>query len=328
MKAWLLDNPGDGIDKIHLADVPDPTPGAGQVVVDLQYAGLNPADRYLAENQYPARPQFPHILGRDGMGVVSAVGPNVTTLKVGQKVNVVYGEAGINQPGTFARKLLAPVETLGDIPRGWTDEQAAAAPLVYITAYQAISQWNNLPKTGAVVLVTGATGGVGVASLHLAKAMGHTVIGLSRSAEKSQKLREIGTDFTFDPTDMNWKKSLKDQLGKKRVDLAIDNIGGPPFNDVIEVMGNHGRISVVGRLAGPVPNFNTAALFFRRLRIGGVAVHAYTVAEARSAWGEVLALLQKTGAKPLIDSIHPFEKLKDAFAQLARGPMGKVLLRI
>ena len=77
-----------------------------------------------------------------------------------------------------------------------------------------------------------------------------------------------------------------------------------------------------------MPNFNTAALFFRRLRIGGVAVHAYTVAEARSAWGEVLALLQKTGAKPLIDSIHPFEKLKDAFAQLARGPMGKVLLRI
>jgi NADPH2:quinone reductase len=328
MKAWLLDNAGDGIDKLHVADVPDPTPGAGQVVVDLHYAGLNPADRYLAENQYPARPQFPHILGRDGVGVVSAVGPDVTTLKIGQKVNVVYGEAGINQPGTFAQKLLAPVETLGEIPRGWSDEQAAAAPLVYITAYQAIWQWVNLPASGAVVLITGASGGVGVASIHLAKAVGHTVIGLSRSAEKSRKLLEIGADLTFNPADPNWKKSLKDQLGKKRVDLAIDNIGGPLFNDVIEVMGNHGRISVVGRLAGPVPNFNTASLFFRRLRIGGVAVHAFTVAEARSAWGEVLALLQKTGAKPPIDSVHPFDKLKGAFEQLARGPMGKVLVRI
>src|SRR4051812_14932853 len=164
MKAWLLDKAGDGIDRVHLADVPDPTPGEGQVVVDLHYAGLNPADRYLAENQYPARPGFPHILGRDGVGVVSAVGPSVTTLKVGQKVNVVYGEAGINQPGTFAEKLLAPVETLGDIPHGWSDEQAAAAPLVYITAYQAISQWDDLPKTGCTVLITGASGGVGVAS--------------------------------------------------------------------------------------------------------------------------------------------------------------------
>jgi NADPH2:quinone reductase len=328
MRVWLLDNPGDGIDKLHLADVPDPTPGAGQVVVDLHFAGLNPADRYLAENQYPARPSFPHILGRDGMGVVSAIGPNVTTLRVGQKVNIVYGEAGINQPGTFAEKLLAPVETLGGIPHGWSDEQAAAAPLVYITAYQAISQWHDLPKTGGIVLITGASGGVGVASIHLAKAMGHTVIAMSRSAEKSGKLREIGADLTFDPADANWKKSLKDQLGKKRVDLAIDNIGGPLFNDVVEVMGNHGRISVVGRLAGPVPSFNTATLFFRRLRIGGVAVHAYTVAEARSAWGEALALLNKTGAKPLIDSVHPFDKLKDAFAQLARGPMGKVLVKI
>ena len=328
MKAWLLDKAGDGIDKLHLADVPDPTPRQGQVVVNLHYAGLNPADRYLAENQYPARPTFPHILGRDGVGVVSALGPNVTTLKVGQKVNIVYGEAGINQRGTFAGKLLAPIETLGDIPRGWTDEQAAAAPLVYITAYQAISQWDDLPRSGGTVLITGASGGVGVASIHVAKALGHTVIGLSRSSEKAQKLREIGADLTFDPTDADWKKAFKDQLGKKRVDLAIDNIGGPLFNDLIEVMGNHGRVSVVGRLAGPVPDFNTATLFFRRLRIGGVAVHAYTVAEARSAWGEVLSLLNRTGAKPLIDSVHPFENLKDAFAQLARGPMGKVLIRV
>src|SRR4051812_21623206 len=101
MKAWLLDRMGDGIDKLHVSDVPDPTPSAGQVVVDLSLAGLNPADRYVAENQYPARPQqFPHILGRDGVGVISAIGSNVSDFKIGQKVVVVNGEAGINLPGT------------------------------------------------------------------------------------------------------------------------------------------------------------------------------------------------------------------------------------
>src|SRR5687767_11937625 len=139
MKAWLLDRMGDGIDKVHLGDVPDPKPGTGQVLVDVVFAGLNPADRYLAENQYPAKPQaWPHILGRDGIGIVRELGAGATKFKVGQKVHIIHGDAGINLPGTFAEKLVANVDTLGAIPEGWTDEQAAAAPLVYETAYQAI----------------------------------------------------------------------------------------------------------------------------------------------------------------------------------------------
>jgi NADPH:quinone reductase len=328
MKAWLLDRMGDGIEKVHLGEVPDPKPGPGQVVIDLHFAGLNPADRYLAENLYPAKPaSFPHIVGRDGMGLISALGNGVTNFKLGQKVIVVFGQAGINQPGTFAEKLLAPAESIGPIPNGWTDHQACAAPLVYETAYQAISQWNDLPEK-SIVLITGATGGVGVASVHLAKSLGFMVIGLSRSAEKSARLRELGVDMTFDPNDPNWKKSLKDHLGKARVNLAIDNIGGALFADVIDVMGAHGRISCVGRLAGPVPEFNTATLFFRRLRIGGVNVHGYTTEEAQHAWREVQTILSKTGARPSIDSVHPFENLQDAFEALRRGPMGKVILRI
>jgi NADPH:quinone reductase len=329
MKAWLLDNIGDGIDKLRLAEVPGPPPpGAGQVVVDVHLAGLNPADRYLAENQYPAKPKLPHILGRDAMGVVSAIGPGVTSFSVGDKVTVITGDAGINQPGTFAQRLLAPAETLAPVPQGWADEQAAGAPLVYITAHQAILQWGELPKSGAVVLVTGASGGVGVACVQFAKAMGHTVVALSRSVEKSAKLRALGADSTFNPTDANWTKSLKEQLGKRRVDLAIDMIGGSLFSDVIDTLGNQGRVSVVGRLAGPAPNFNTATLFFRRLRIGGVAVHAYSVAEAQHAWQRVLSLLGTSHALPIVDRVFEFDQLKAAFSRLAEGPMGKVLLRV
>jgi len=182
MRAWLLDRMGDGIDQVHLGEVRDPSPGAGQVLVDLIFAGLNPADRYLAENLYPAKPQtWPHILGRDGIGIVREVGAGVTQFKIGEKVNVVHGQAGINLPGTFAEQFVANADTLGAIPDGWTDEQAAAAPLVYETAYQAITQWDDVPQQ-SVVLITGASGGVGSACVQLANAMGHTVIAMSRDA--------------------------------------------------------------------------------------------------------------------------------------------------
>jgi NADPH2:quinone reductase len=179
----------------------------------------------------------------------------------------------------------------------------------------------------SVVLVTGASGGVGVASTQLGVAMGYTVIGLSRGSEKHAALRSLGAALLLDPADTRWHKTLGDFLGKRKVDLAIDNVGGPLFNQLIATLGNRGRISVVGRLAGEVPQFNTATLFFRRLRIGGVAVGAYTNQESRRAWKLSLDLLNKTAARPLIDRVFPFDQLLAAFARLAKGPIGKVLIR-
>jgi len=178
------------------------------------------------------------------------------------------------------------------------------------------------------VLVTGASGGVGVASIQLATAMDYMSIGLSRSGEKARKLEQLGAVATFNPEESNWRQALKTKFPSKRVDLAIDNISGKLLPEVIETLGDHGRISLVGRLAGPVPNFNTASLFFRRLRMGGVAVGSYTNSESRAAWQEVLRLLAKTGAKPLVDSILPFDQLPKAFERLAQGPMGKVLVKV
>src|SRR4051812_39713261 len=124
MRAWLLDRMGDGIDKVHLGEAPDPSPGPNQVLIDLLFAGLNPADRYLAENLYPAKPtSFPLILGRDGVGIVRELGSGATKFKVGQKVHILHGFAGINFNGTFAEQLVADVDTLDAVPDGWTDEQ-------------------------------------------------------------------------------------------------------------------------------------------------------------------------------------------------------------
>jgi NADPH2:quinone reductase len=325
MKAWLLDRIGS-LDNLRLGEVGDPAAAPGEALLRVEHAALNPADRYLAEGQYPAKPAMPHILGRDGIGTVVAVGSGVIETRIGDRRLVLRSQIGVTRPGTFAQFVSVPVESLVEPPAGWSDEQSAGAPLVYLTAYQALTTWGDLPPS--VVLVTGASGGVGVASIQLARAMLHTVIALSRDPIKSQKLKELGASLVVDPNDPEWPRKVKDFLGRRRVDLAIENIGGPLFNQVLETLGEHGRVSCVGRLAGPVPEFNTAALFFRRLRIGGVHVGAYTPPESREAWSRVLALLAETGGSPLVDSVWQFNQLKEAFARLSAGPMGKVILRV
>jgi len=327
MKAWLLDSIGGGVGTLRIADFPDPQPAAGEAVLSISLAALNPADRYLAEGQYPAKPELPHILGRDGIGTVLAVGPGVAGVKVGDRRIIVRSEIGVNRRGTLAEKVAVPVASLVPVPQGWTDEQAAGATLVYLTAWQAIDQWTDLPATG-VVLVSGASGGVGVAMTHLASAMGYTVVGLSRSKEKSAVLMKQGASLMLDPGDAEWRKKLKAELGARRVDLAIDNIGGELFSQMIETLGENGRVSCVGRLAGPVPQFNTASLFFRRLQIRGVGVYSYKPAESAAIWPQIVARMATKNYKPLVDSVFDFERLPAAFERLAAGPMGKVLLRI
>jgi NADPH:quinone reductase len=329
MKAWLL--PAlTGIDAMKLENSPDPALGDDDLLLQTEFAALNPADNYLALNQYPAKPQLPHILGRDGIGKVLTVGKNVHSIKPGDTRLILRSEVGVSRWGTLAEKVAVEARYTVEVPPGWSHEQAAAAPLVYITAWQALTQFNNnqplAPNTA--VLITGASGGVGVAATQLAHAMGCTVVALSRSKEKSEKLRHLGADLTLNPEDNAWRKTLAKELGPKPIHLAVDNIGGPLFNQVIETLAMWGKISVVGRLAGPVPDFNTASLFFRRLQIGGVAIASYTNEETVGVWQKVLQTLAKTDARPVIDHIYNFEQVPAAFQRLHEGPMGKVLIRI
>jgi len=202
---------------------------------------------------------------------------------------------------------------------------------VFLTSWQALTQWSDPPAPaakGSVLLVTGASGGVGTASVQLGKSMGLTVVALSRSAEKRVKLLELGADFVFDPADASLRKAVMTAIAPKKVDLVVDSVGGALFNEVIAMLGHAGRISVVGRSGGGVPEFNTATLFFRRNRIGGVAVGDYTPEQAQSSWKEIVQRLDGAGQKPVIDAVYPFEGVKAAFARLNQGPMGKVLVRV
>jgi NADPH2:quinone reductase len=179
-----------------------------------------------------------------------------------------------------------------------------------------------------VLLITGASGGVGVASVLLGKSMGLTVVGLSRSGAKADRLKELGADAVFSPEDRELLAKVKAATAPLRVDLAVDNVGGPLFAQVIAMLGHGGKISVVGRSGGTVPEFNTGTLFFRRNRIGGVAVADYTAETAQAAWSEIVRRMAEAGARPVIDRVFPFEEVVGAFGRLAEGPMGKVVVRI
>ena len=330
MRAWLMES-YDGVEKLRLGEVPDPQPGPTEVLLKVRYAALNPADAFLAQGLYPAKPTLPHILGRDGVGDVEAVGSHVEHIRVGETVGILRCETGVETPGTLAERVVVPAESLVRIPVGWSLEEMAGAPLVFLTAWQALIQWSDPPappSEGSILLVTGASGGVGIASVLLGKSMNLVVVALSRDEEKRTKLKTLGADFLFDPEDRNLRRSVSAAISPRKVDLVIDCVGGKLLPHVITLLGYGGRISIVGRSGGTVPEFNTATLLFHRIRMGGVAVGDYTAQAAQIAWKEIVDRLETIGRRPQVDSIVPFEDVKKGFARLAQGPMGKVLVRV
>lgn len=332
MRAWLLESL-TGLSALRrVDDFPMPTPGPGEALLRVEYAALNPADRYLAQREYPARPKLPHILGRDAIGTVIALGEGVpATLAVGSRRIILRCEVGVNAPGTLAEYVCVPAESLIEPPAEWSAEQAAGAALVYLTAWQALTQFGPVPPK-SLCLVSGATGGVGVASVQLSSLLGVEPIALSRSADKAAKLLPFGANLSYDPTQDGWPRRVRSDLQQLRpgheVRLAIDNIGGTVLPQMIELLGLHGRVSCVGRLSGPVPEFNTATLFFRRIWIGGVAMATWTASECVSAWGTLTAMLRRGGMAPVVDQVFPWPELPAAFERLQQGPMGKVLVKV
>jgi NADPH:quinone reductase len=330
MRAWFMDS-FEGVEKLRMGEVPDPQPARGQLLIRTLYAALNPADAFLAQAQYPAKPPLPHILGRDGVGEVVALGEGVDNFKVGDKVAVLCGNTGVEFWGTLAEKTVLNAAEVIPVPQGWPLEEIAGAPLVCLTAWQALTQWSEPeapPHAGSVVLITGASGGVGSVAVLLAKSMGLTVVALSRSAQKSEQLKKVGADFVFDPGDKGLRKAVLSAIAPKRVDLAVDTVAGPLFNDIVSMLGYRGCISVVGRSGGAVPDFNTASLFFRRNRIGGVAVNDYSPPHANAVWNQIVGHFDALGRRPLVDSVFAFSAVKAAFARLGEGPMGKVVVKI
>jgi NADPH:quinone reductase-like Zn-dependent oxidoreductase len=323
MKTWRFHEFGK-IENLRPDETPIPEPAPGEALIKIAYAALNPADQYLVCGKYPRAGKPPFAVGRDGSGTVERVHPG-SRFKVGDQVVILRSEVGVAREGTLAEYVTVPEESLALLPAGWTLQEGAAAPLVNLTAWQALVEEGQL-KAGQTVLITGASGGVGTASLVQAKALGARVVCLSRSAAKRQRLLELGADFAFDSEDPDLVKHVQEALGGGRADVVVENLAGPFLQKSIQMTGTKGRICVVGLLAGLKSEIIIGTFIFKRIHIVGIAIGNWTPGEVQAAWAGITELFGRTGHRPMVDRVFGFDQVQEAFAYMAGGPLGKVLV--
>ncbi len=323
MRAWQFHETGD-IRNLVLAEVPEPVPQQGEVLVRVQYAALNPADRYLVQGQYPRAGAPPFTPGRDGSGVVTQAVPG-GHFREGDQVCLLGGLTGISKPGMFADYAAVPEVWLAPCPEGWDLRVSAAGPLTFLTAWRALVVCGGL-KSGETVLVTGASGGVGSAAVMLGAALGARVIALSRSAEKRAALLEMGAAAALDADAPDIEKQVRAALEGAKLDLAVENLGGPWLDRCARMAGMGGRIMVVGLLAGLTAGVTVGLLIHKNLRVEGLSVSNYAPEEAQAAWRQMVRLMDDGGLRPHVDAVFGASQPQEAFARLAEGPLGKVLV--
>ena len=325
MRIWRFREFGDLVN-MKLDDVPDPKPAADEVLIRLKFASLNPADRGLVEGRYPGAGELPLTVGRDGSGIVEQAGAD-SGFSEGDSVTILRSEIGITRQGTLAELIAAPARFVAPLPEGWSFEEGAAAPLVYLTAWKALFFQGGL-QSGDNVLVTGASGGVGIAAIQLAKAAGARVVALSRDADKRDKLKELGADVAVDSGADDMEAQIKDAFDGGGTDVIVENLGGPFIQSGINLSNLHGRIMVIGLLAGQRIEAQLGQLLFKQVRIEGVHVGKFTPPQAQAGWTEIVEMLGSGKARPLIDRIFPMEEVLEAFAHLSGGHLGKILVAV
>lgn len=325
MKAYLTEPPG-GRAACHIADVPLLEGRADQALVSLRSVGLNPADAFQIDGRYPGGPKPPFIAGRDASGIV-VKGDAGGRWQPGDAVVLLQSSTTDLRNGTLCEQQWLAAENLAKLPAGWSLHEGAAASLVYLTAWKALN-WPVALKPKQVVLVTGASGGVGLASVHLAAGLGATVVALSRSETKRQRLLEHGAHFVFAPDDAELKEKIAAATGRQGVDVVVENVGGPMLTLAVRLLAVHGRVGVVGVLAGveailPIPSF-----MFKRASLNGILISDDTPPQTQAAWGKIVDILHQTGRRPVIDRVFPFAETSAAFEHLRGDIFGKVVVEI
>lgn len=333
MKAIVLREVG-GPEKLSFEEVETPAPGPGEVLIQLKYAALNRRDVFITYGMYPGM-KLPSILGADGAGVVVAVGEHVDNVRVGDEVVINPGlkwgdKEEYNSPefhilgmpvdGTYAEYVVAPEENVYHKPKHLTWEEAAALPLAGVTAYRALFTRGQV-KAGETVLIPGIGSGVALFVLQMAVAVGAKVYVTSSSEEKIEKAKQLGAAGGVNYREEGWAKQLRKEIGG--ADLIVDGVGGPTFNDLINLTAPGGRIVTYGATSGPVPECVLPRVFFRHMDIRGT-----TMGSPRE-FAQLLDFYEKHELRPVIDRSFPLEQAKEAQQHMEAGKnFGKITLQI
>jgi NADPH:quinone reductase-like Zn-dependent oxidoreductase len=342
VKAILLSSHG-GLDVLEYGEIPVPEPGPGEVLVRLKAAALNGLDIWVRKGWPSLKLQYPHIPGADGAGEVAALGPGVSGWTVGDRVvinsNLGCGECqfclsgqdnrcrswellGETRRGTYAQYVKVPARNLYPLPEKFDDHQAAAAALVFHTAWHSLITRGQL-KPGETVLVVGASGGVNTASIQIAKLAGAQVYVVGSNPEKLALAESLGADYLVDRSqEPDWSKSIFRMTGKQGVDVVVDNVG-TTYPLSFRAARKGGRILTVGNTGGPTVEIDNRFIFGKHLSLIGSTMG--TQADFKA----VMDLVFAGRLKAVIDRTFPLSEAREAQARLERGEqLGKITLAI
>jgi NADPH2:quinone reductase len=327
MRAAVITRPG-GPEVLEIRDVPRPLPREGEVLVKVEASALNRADLLQRAGRYPAPPGAPsNIPGLEIAGTVFELGDAVTSWRVGDRVFGIVGGGG------NAEYCVTREHELVRIPRQLSWEDAAAVPEAFITAHDALVTLGGM-RRGEHVLVHAAGSGVGLAAVQLVRAFGGVSIGTARTDDKLRRARELGLDHAItiaaDPAAMLDPIARLTKGGG--VNVVIDLVGGPYLAIDVHACAPLGRIVLVGLLAGRSAMLDLGTILSRRISIRGTVLRsrpAIEKAEATSAFARtVLPLLERAEVRPVIDSVIPLERIREAHERLeSNTTFGKVVLR-
>ncbi len=343
MLAAIIRSNG-GPEAILVEEVPRPVvEGPDDVVVSVRAAALNHLDLFVVRGLPGAKPAFPHVLGADGAGVVEAVGKGVTRVKPGDRVLLdpgvscrsctycrsgehslctTYRLLGEHLPGTFAEAVRVPQWNAWPLPGAVTWSDAAAYPLVHLTAWRMLTTRAAL-KRGETVLIWGIGGGVALAALGIAKHLGAAVVVTSSSDAKLARARALGADLALNHQTADVPREVRKFADGRGADVVVDSVGEATWEKSLRALAPGGRLVTCGATTGPRVVTDVRRMFWYHYSLLGS-----TMGNQRE-FGEIVELLGSGTLKPVVDGVTPLREARRAFERLASGDhFGKLVLEI
>jgi tumor protein p53-inducible protein 3 len=326
VKAVLVRQPG-GPEQLAIGEVPTPVPAAGELLVRVRAAALNRADILQRQGNYPPPPGASDILGLDVAGVVEEAGPGCRERRSGDRV------CGLLPGGGYAQYAVLPEALAIPIPEGWSFEQAASIPEVFLTAYQTLF-WIGRLVAGERVLIHAGAGGVGSAAIQLAREAGAAVLATAGSDPKCEACRELGAATAINYRQGPFAEEVLKATGGEGVDLILDFVAAPYFAQNLSILRPDGRLVLISTLGGgTVENLKLGNLIARRLQISGTTLRSrsteYKARLTRDLKAFALERFARGVLKPVVDRLFPWEQVADAHRYMeANRNTGKIVLAV